>query len=97
MRTRMVFLVLAVMTLSACVGPSKMRRGLDEHQNQLYIENPLLAQALIPITAVGMLVATGADLVLVNPVFFWKDVLKGQGTPYYFRNPTVPVEEIDAR
>lgn len=92
-RTLALSLVLVLITLTACVGPSKLRRGLDEQQNQFYVDNPLLAEAVIPITAVAMLVATAVDLAVVNPVFFWKDVMAGQGTPYYFRNPKVPMED----
>ncbi|MEM7164946.1 MAG: hypothetical protein AAF581_05740 [Planctomycetota bacterium] len=84
-----------VTTAGGCVGPSKLRRGLDEHCNQLYVDNPLLAQCLSPLMLVGEGAAATADALFVNPVFWWKDALEGEGTPYYYRNPTKKVATDD--
>lgn len=75
---------------SGCVGPSKLRRGLDEYCNQMYVDNPLLAQCVSPLVVVGEAVASVADATFVNPVYWWKDAMEGEGTPYYYRNPTIP-------
>ena len=81
-----------VLGLSACVGPGTLRRSLDQTYNQVYVDSPFLCQVSMPLFEVGLVGAAIIDGVIVNPVYFWKDALRGEGTPHYYRNPTIPEE-----
>lgn len=79
---------------SGCAGPSKLGRALDQSYNQLYVDSPWVAEGMLPLITVGGVLAWVGDIFFVNPVYFWKDALEGQGTPYYYRPPVVkPMEE----
>ena len=79
--------------LSGCAGPMKLSRKLDEHYNQFYVDSPFVTQLTTPIVVTGGVVASTLDYGLVNPVFWWKDAVRGRGTPFYYKNPEVPAEE----
>ena len=83
-------LLATVLTLSACVGPGTLRRSLDQTYNQLYVDSPGWCQVSMPLFEVGLVGAGIVDAVIVNPVYFLKDALRGEGTPHYYRNPTIP-------
>ncbi len=80
-------------TLTGCVGPMKLSRSVDEHYNQFYVDSPVITELASPLFITGSIVASTVDYALVNPVFWWKDALRGRGTPYYYKNPEVPAEE----
>ena len=82
--------VVLVGGMNGCAGPSKLTRQLDQSYNQTYVDNPLLTEAMLPLFAVGFVGAWILDHALVNPVYWWEDAIAGQGTPFYYRNPTVP-------
>ena len=82
-----------ICTSSACVGPMNLTRRLDEYVNQLYVDNPLFTQALSPLLVGGYFSCVAADMALFNPFIWWRDVVDGRGTPYYYSSPELPVEE----
>ncbi len=88
-----ILLVAMLWLVSGCVGPMNLTRRLDEQVNQLYVDSPLFTQALSPILLGGYFCSVAADMSLFNPVIWWRDAIKGQGTPYYYKSPKVPVEE----
>ncbi len=81
-----------LLCVPGCVGPNKLKRGLDEHLNQSYVKRPLVSELLFPINLIANHLAVAGDLLIFNPTYWWRDVLRGQGTPYYYTNPEVPEE-----
>ncbi|MCA8962138.1 MAG: hypothetical protein KDC38_16545 [Planctomycetes bacterium] len=91
-RTKLGLSVVAL-SLVGCVGPMKLTRRLDEKTNQLYVDAPVITQVSSPLILAGGVVAVTVDVLLVNPVFWWKDALRGHGTAYFYKNPEVPAEQ----
>ena len=95
-------LLLVVMSLGmaltsvGCTGPNRLRRSVDEYYNESYVKRPLVTQFAFPLFETTGLVAAAVDYTLVNPFYWWGDVQDGQGTPYYYRNPSVPLIDADA-
>ena len=85
-------LAFCTISQSACVGPSHVSRYVDERYNQFYVDSPVITQAASPLIMTASVVTNTVDLVIVNPFFWWKDALDGRGTPYYYQNPTVPMQ-----
>ncbi|MGE3166124.1 MAG: hypothetical protein AB7O52_14550 [Planctomycetota bacterium] len=94
-RWKLAGLIGLALTASACAGPSKLSRGLDQGYNQLYVNSPLVSELCLPFILVGGAGALVGDLLFVNPVYWWKDAIEGVGTPYYYRPPVVPVAEAE--
>ena len=88
-------LLLALISTSACVGPSHLRRGVDEYYNRSYVERPITTQIAFPLIQVVSVAAQATDMVFINPWYFWGDASRGYGTPYYFRNPVVTTDDED--
>jgi hypothetical protein len=83
-------LVVCLALFVGCAGPNKLSRGLDERVNQLYVDNPILAEVLLPFTYVGVPLVLLVDVCFVNPWWFWSDVRVGRGSPYYYQDPITP-------
>ncbi len=86
------FLSLVGFCGSGCVGPNKLKRGLDQHLNESYVKRPALSQLLFPVNLVANHLAVLGDLLFINPTYWWKDVFRGEGTPYHYTNPEMPGE-----
>jgi len=71
----------------------RLSRGLDQKYNELYVESPVLTEGLSPLILAGDVIATTADYLLVNPLVWWKDAIRGRGSAYYYRNPAPPSEK----
>lgn len=93
---RLIAIILCVaFFVAGCAGPSKLGRALDQNYNQIYVDSPIVAELLLPLILLGSGGALIVDLFFVNPVYWWKDALDGQGTPYYYRPPIVePLDEL---
>ena len=88
---RKVLLSLICLALAlGCAGPNKLSRGLDERVNQLYVDNPLLAEVLLPFTFIGIPLTMVVDICFLNPWWFWSDVRVGRGSPYFYNDPLTP-------
>ena len=85
--------LLLVLALSSCAGPSPLRRGVDEFYNNSYVRRPITTQCAYPLIQTASLLAHVTDMAFVNPWYFWGDASRGQGTPYYFSNPVVGADE----
>lgn len=81
---RLLLVLLPALALTSCVGPNKLKRGLDEHLNQRYHANPLLSQLLFPVSFLANHIAALEDLLVLNPTYWWSDVLRGEGTLYRY-------------
>lgn len=80
-------------SLGGCYGPNTVSRGLDEWGNQLYVDEPWVAQVATytGVLSVGYLVAGFVDYVFVNPFDFWGvAVPHGRGTPHFYRQVMGP-------
>ncbi len=71
-----------------CVGPNHLKRTLDAHLNESYVRNPLLSELLLPVNLVANHIAALTDLLVVNPTYWWRDALRGEGTPHIYRQPS---------
>lgn len=92
--TLLVMLTLFVLASTlGCVGPNKLKRRLDHHLNQSYVNSPVLAQLLFPLNLAGNHIAILGDLLFLNPKYFWTDVFRGQGTPYMYEQVEVPTAD----
>jgi hypothetical protein len=85
-------LALAVLAagLGGCYGPNHLMRGLDQWGNQLYVDDPWLAQlaTYTGVLSIGYVVAGFIDYVFVNPFDFWGcAVPSGHGTPHLYQQP----------
>ena len=87
-----ILLIIAFLALG-CVGPNRITRGLDLKFNQLYEDNPSLAEVLLPVQFVGMNLTLVADACFLNPWYFWREAPAGRGTAYYYRDPVTPENE----
>ncbi len=85
LRTLAVLMLLSALSVG-CVGPNKLKRGLDQAANRRYHESPLLSQALFPVSLLMNHIAVLGDLLIINPTYWWKDVLRGEGTIYTYEN-----------
>ena len=85
-RPAIVLTILLVALTTGCVGPNKLKRGLDQAANRRYHESPLLAQLLFPFSLLMNHIAITGDLLIINPTYWWKDVLRGEGTIYTYEN-----------
>jgi hypothetical protein len=88
----MVLTLLVLLTSTACVGPNKLKRGLDKKLNENYVKRPLLAQLMFPVNLLANHLAVAGDLLIINPTYWWPDVIRGEGTPYNYTNPEMPAE-----
>jgi len=78
-----------LVSLVGCVGPNKLKRGLDQKLNQSYVDSPLVAQLMFPLNLLRNHLAVAGDLLIINPTYWWSDVFRGQGTPFEYTNPEV--------
>lgn len=85
-----IWIVAVCLVVAGCAGPNKLTRGLDERLNQLYVDSPLLGEAVLPVGYAGSVLAQVADWCFVNPWYFWNDVRVGRGTVYYYNDPVAP-------
>ncbi len=96
MRRMTLLVMLTLFLLGAtvgCVGPNKLKRRLDHHLNQSYVNSPVWAQLLFPLNLVFNHIAILGDLLILNPKYFWTDVFGGQGTPYMYEQVEVPAAD----
>ena len=73
-----------------CVGPNKLKRGMDHRLNQSYVNSPVRAQLMFPLNLLLNHIAILGDLLILNPQYFWSDVFRGQGTPYVYEQIEAP-------
>ncbi len=69
-----------------CVGPNKMKRGLDQAANRRYHKSPLMSQALFPVSLLLNHIAVLGDMLIINPTYWWSDVFRGEGTLHYYED-----------
>ncbi len=89
---RSIFLLLFV--AAGCAGQNRLSRGLDLKLNQLYVDNPALAEVVLPFGFVGMNLAMVADACFLNPWRFWHDAPAGSGSAYYYKDPITPANQL---
>lgn len=98
MRAWRIVAVVSLMAFTAgCYGPNALSRGLDAWGNQLYVDNPWVAQLghFTGVFLVGHLVASAIDYVVLNPFDFWGvAVPTGHGTPYVYPTPMRPIAPL---
>ncbi|QDU65821.1 hypothetical protein [Engelhardtia mirabilis] len=86
MKKSIAIAALAGLALSSCAaGPHQLRRSVDDFDQQLYIDNPLLDGVLwfIPVIPLGYYIASIGDFLIVDAYHFWgKDVWRGEGTSF---------------
>jgi hypothetical protein len=90
MARRAAMIGILVAGLGGCYGPNHLLRGLDEWGNQMYVDEPWLAQLATysGVLSLGYIVAGFIDYVFVNPVDFWgKAAASGHGTPHFYQQP----------
>ena len=84
----------AAVSLSSCyAGPHQLSRTVDDWDQKMYVENPLLNGVLwfIPVFPLCTYGASIADFFVTDAYAFWfKDVWDGKGTAYthYKTTPT---------
>ncbi len=78
--------LLLLLSLGACAaGPHQLQRSVDDWDQKLYVENPLLDGVLwvIPVFPLLNLGAAVGDFVIVDAWYFWsQDVWDGKGTAF---------------
>lgn len=80
-------------SLGGCYGPNHLSRGLDEWGNQLYVDDPWVAQlaTYTGVLSIGYFVAAGIDYLFVNPFDFWGHAVPTEhGTPHHYRQVMTP-------
>lgn len=76
------FLVVLLVSNLGCVGPNRLKRGLDRKLQASYVEHPLRAQLLFPVSFSLNHLAGVTDLLVLNPLYWWRDVFRGRGTSF---------------
>jgi hypothetical protein len=93
-------IILAVLvllgTVSCAAGPQQLYRTVDDIDQKLYVDQPILDGVLyfIPVIPLAKYVATIGDFFIVNPYHFWlNDIWDGTGTGFEH----LPVDAPDGR
>lgn len=72
--------------LAACAaGPHQLKRSVDDWDQKMYVENPLLDGVLwvVPVFPILTLGASVGDFLIVDAWYFWtQDVWDGKGTAF---------------
>ncbi|MBI2931685.1 MAG: DUF3332 family protein [Planctomycetes bacterium] len=84
---------------TACYGPMKVTRQLDDWLNQQYVDSPWLVGNVVSVMFIGIAYyVTGlVDYVVLNPIDFWGTSAQpfgtGVGTPFEHKNPNAPAKK----
>ena len=75
--------------VSCAAGPQQLYRTVDDIDQELYVEMPLVDGLLyvVPVIPLAKYVAAIGDFFVVNAYHFWfKDVWRGEGTGFEHYN-----------
>ncbi|TAH34352.1 MAG: hypothetical protein EYC70_15510 [Planctomycetota bacterium] len=78
-------LLVVLLAVSCAAGPHQLARTVDDWDQRLYVDKPLLDGILyfIPVIPLAALVASIGDFLIVDAYSFWiKDLWDGEGTGY---------------
>lgn len=93
LRNTVLVLAAVPMLLAGCANPSYLTNSYNDWHNQLYAENPgatAVFTNIIPAASIPYFVTVPVDYMILNPIQFWVDTVRGEGVGYVHDNVQSP-------